>query len=256
MRILFIVLLLMPSLQQTSFKEAQLKNTRVKVAYDEKENTVKQYFQEKGLSYAGFNLFIRAFKEEQKLEVWIKATNKSTFTLLTTYGFCTTSGRLGPKRKEGDLQIPEGIYHINHFNPVSNFYLSLGVSYPNASDRILSDRAAPGGAIYVHGNCVTLGCIPITDDKIKELYVMAVEAKNNGQQKIPIHIYPRRLNDDGMRNLRSAYATQPNLIAFWENLKPIYDDFEKTKSLRTVRVNSKGEYYFQGFGSARSRFHD
>src|SRR5690606_17823468 len=105
---------------------------------------------------------------------------------------------------------------INHFNPVSNFYLSLGVSYPNASDRILSDRAAPGGAIYVHGNCVTLGCIPITDDKIKELYVMAVEAKNNGQQKIPIHIYPRRLNDDGMRNLRSAYATQPNLIAFWE----------------------------------------
>ena len=102
------------------------------------------------------------------MEVWIKEASKDYYVLLNTYDFCTTSGTLGPKRKEGDLQIPEGIYTINHFNPQSNFYLSLGINYPNASDKILSDPVHPGGDIYLHGNCVTIGCIPLTDDKIKE----------------------------------------------------------------------------------------
>lgn len=239
-----LILSLMIALQQPSFKETQLRNVRVRTAYDEKEAIVKQYFQHKGLVYDGFSLFIRALKEEQAVEVWVKATNKSTFTLLTTYEFCSSSGVLGPKRKEGDLQIPEGIYYINHFNPLSNFHLSLGVSYPNASDRILSDKKAPGGAIYVHGNCVTLGCIPITDERIKELYVLAVEARNNGQTKIPIHIYPTRMNEEGMSRLKTAYASNPGLISFWENLRGIYADFETGKSLKAVKVNARGEYYF------------
>jgi hypothetical protein len=119
-----------------SFKETQLRNARVKTAYEEKENNVKSYFTKRNLAYGGFHLFIRGFKSEGKLEVWIKEKGKDTYTLLVSYDFCATSGRLGPKRKEGDLQIPEGIYHVNHFNPQSNFYLSLGVSYPNASDKI------------------------------------------------------------------------------------------------------------------------
>lgn len=232
--------------QQPSFKEEQLKHTRVQEAYADKESVVKQYFAEKGITREGFHLFIRAFKEEQQVEVWVKTRHKSTFTLLTTYDFCTTSGTLGPKRKEGDLQIPEGIYHVNHFNPRSNFYLSLGVSYPNASDRILSDKRAPGGAIYIHGNCVTLGCIPITDARIKELYILAVEAKNNGQGKIPIHIFPARLNVTGMAELKRRYADDATLIRFWENLQPLYADFETSRTLNPVRVNAKGEYYLSG----------
>jgi murein L,D-transpeptidase YafK len=169
--------------QKESFKERQLQNSRVKVAYDEKLEIVKKYFQTKSINYDGFELFIRGLKKERKLETWVKEKGKDAYVLLITYDFCSTSGELGPKRKEGDLQIPEGIYHINHFNPQSNFYLSLGVSYPNKSDNILSDKKKPGGAIYIHGNCVTVGCIPITDEKIKELYVLAVEARNFGQQK-------------------------------------------------------------------------
>src|SRR3954470_10227445 len=121
----------------SSFKESQLANARVKVAYSEKEQLVKSYFKSKELKYEGFNLFIRAFKKEGNLEVWIKEKDGKTFILLHTYNFCSTSGTLGPKRKEGDLQIPEGIYEINHFNPQSNFYLSLGINYPNDSDKIL-----------------------------------------------------------------------------------------------------------------------
>jgi murein L,D-transpeptidase YafK len=236
---LFILLMLM---QQSSFKENQLKHSRVKTAYDEKEAVVKRYFSDQKLSYAGFQLFIRGFKKEKQLEVWAKEKGKTNFRLLTTYEFCSTSGSLGPKRKEGDLQIPEGVYQLNHFNPLSNFYLSLGVSYPNSSDRILSDKNQPGGAIYIHGNCVTVGCIPITDEKIKELYVVAVEARNNGQENIPLHIFPSRLTEDELNQLKRFYPDAAT-IRFWENLKQVFDDFESTKQLKSVKVNSKGEYY-------------
>src|SRR5688572_3429545 len=217
-------------LQQSSFKATQLKHSRVKTAYDEKETVVKKYFSDKNLSYSGFHIFIRAFKKEQKLEVWVKDRNQETHTLLHTYDFCTSSGVLGPKRKEGDYQIPEGVYSINHFNPLSNFYLSLGINYPNASDRILSDPKTPGGSIYIHGNCVTIGCIPLTDDKIKELYVLAVEARNGGQEKIPVHIFPARLSATELNSLKLTYPTKT--ISFWENLKLVYDDFERSKALR------------------------
>lgn len=236
--------IIMPALQQSSFKETQLKHARVKTAYEEKESVVKQFFTEKKISYRKFQLFIRAFKKEQTLEVWIKEMEKEEFELLHTCNFCSTSGTVGPKRKEGDLQIPEGVYHINHFNPQSNFYLSLGLNYPNASDKILSHATKPGGSIYIHGNCVTIGCIPITDDKIKELYVLAVEARNNGQVKIPVHIFPDRLTTENVEALTHAYTTNEKVKSFWKNLELIYQDFESTKKLRPVKVNNKGVYYF------------
>jgi murein L,D-transpeptidase YafK len=235
----FGIALLIP---QVNFKENQLKQARVKTAYQEKKEIVETYFSDKKLNSEGFQLFIRAFKKEQKLEVWIKEKHNATYTLLHTYDFCTSSGTLGPKRKEGDLQIPEGVYQINHFNPVSNFYLSLGLNYPNASDKILSDKQRPGGNIYIHGSCVTIGCIPITDDKIKELYILAVEAKNNGQENIPVHIFPTKLDDAGMKQLEQQFADAPKLISFWRNLEPIYKSFDDNKVLKKVITNTKGEY--------------
>jgi murein L,D-transpeptidase YafK len=240
MKFIFLSLMI---LQGASFKQSQLARSRVKTAYEEKEVMVQQYFKNKNLTYSGFQLFIRAFKQEQVMEVWIKQKNAQTYSLLHTYEFCTSSGTLGPKRKEGDLQIPEGIYHINHFNPESNFYLSLGINYPNASDNILSDKTNPGGAIYIHGSCVTIGCIPLTDDKIKELYVLAVEARNNGQEKIPVHIFPTRLTDEGLRLLKTATSARIH-ESLWENLRHIYVDFEQTKKLRTVKVDTRGKYQF------------
>ncbi len=235
----FFLLLIM--LQGVSFKSTQLNQSRVKVAYEQKEKVVQHYFKSKNLDYVGFQLFIRAFKKEMELEIWIKEKDHDSFSLLHVYEFCSSSGTLGPKRREGDLQIPEGVYHINHFNPQSNFYLSLGLNYPNASDKILSDKKHPGGSIYIHGNCVTIGCIPITDDKIKELYVLAVEARNNGQEKIPVHIFPARLTDEGLIALKTI---SPVNDAFWGNLKGIYTDFEQTKKLKPIRVNDRGEYFF------------
>jgi murein L,D-transpeptidase YafK len=231
-------------MQQSSFKQTQLKQSRVKTAYEEKESVVKEYFSDKKIAFEKFQLFLRAFKKEQKLEVWVKEKGKEEFVLLHTYDFCTMSGVLGPKRREGDLQIPEGVYHINHFNPLSNFYLSLGLNYPNASDKILSHATQPGGSIYIHGNCVTIGCIPITDEKIKELYVLAVEARNNGQEKIPVHVFPAKLNEGVVDKLASECAADEKTKSFWKNLEPIYQDFELTKKVKAVKVNSTGRYYF------------
>jgi murein L,D-transpeptidase YafK len=226
-----------------SFKETQLTHNRVRAAYAEKENVVKNLFPAKNIPYANFDLFLRAFKQEKVVEVWVKEKSKQKFTLLHTYTFCSTSGVPGPKRKEGDLQIPEGVYHINHFNPQSNFHLSLGINYPNTSDKILSDKQQPGSAIYIHGNCVTVGCIPITDDKIKELYILSVEARNGGQEKIPVHIFPARLNQENIRKLLNETSAE-EVKQFWQNLKPLYEDFESSKRMRSIRVNQKGEYFF------------
>lgn len=231
-------------LQQESFKQTQLKEARVKIAYQHAEDSVKKHFADNHLSMDNFQMFIRAFKKEAVLEVWVKEKNAGTFALLHTYDFCATSGVLGPKRKQGDLQIPEGVYQINHFNPVSNFYLSLGINYPNASDLILSDKKKPGNAIYIHGGCATIGCIPITDEGIKELYVTAVEAKNNGQQKIPVHIFPSHLEPGVVEKLVNEQQADAKTAAFWKNLEGIYRDFQSSKKLRPVRVNSSGVYYF------------
>ena len=240
-KLLLISIMLLVSSEE-SFKESQLKHARVKSAFTEKALAVKDLFESKGFKFTSPKLFIRAFKTEQEVEVWIR--DQDAYKLLVTYPFCTTSGIIGPKRKEGDLQIPEGIYHINHFNPYSTFHLSLGINYPNASDRILSDKQHPGGAIYIHGNCVSIGCIPITDDKIKELYVMAVEAKNGGQEKIPVHIFPARLDDGAVEELVELHKPSEEVTSFWKNLQTIYADFESTKKLRGVKVSQKGEYYF------------
>ena len=224
---------------QPSFKHSQLRNERVQVAYHEKEGLVKSYFTEKKISYNDFKLFIRAFKKEQQLEVWVAEKQKKTYTLLHTYAVCASSGILGPKRKEGDQQVPEGVYSINHFNPQSKFHLSLGLNYPNESDLVLSDKSHPGSDIYIHGDCVTIGCLPLTDEKIKELYVMAVEAYDHGQENIPVHIFPARLSKHELDVL--THAT-PSNADFWRNLKIVYDDFERTKKLSAIRINKSGEY--------------
>lgn len=218
-----------------SFLQTQLNYERVKTSFEEKGKYIGELLQEKGIENKPFQVFIRAFKAEKILEVWVSSGKKSEYNLLKTYPIVTSSGVLGPKRKEGDLQVPEGFYHIDRFNPLSSYYLSLGINYPNASDLKLSDKQKPGGDIFMHGSDVTVGCLPLTDDMIKEVYLIAAMAKNNGQKMIEVHIFPfkmEKLND---------YKSNPNLI-FWENLFPGYSFFEKNHKLPAIKVAKDGKY--------------
>jgi murein L,D-transpeptidase YafK len=224
-----------------SFKTEQIKFSRVKAAFAEKELLLKESFKQKGLAYPPKRIFIRAFKREQILELWTAERDGGEFHLLKEYKICANSGVLGPKRKEGDRQVPEGFYFIDVFNPLSNYHLSMRVNYPNQSDRILGAGNRLGGDIYIHGNCVTIGCIPLTDEGIKELYPLAVEAKAAGQRAIPVHIFPARLNQEGMQRLKKDFADKA-LQDFWDNLIPGYDFFEKHHRLPTITVNRDGRY--------------
>src|ERR1700712_3429009 len=125
-------------------------------ALKRKEDTLMKQFQEKKLVWPAKYLYIRSFKYDSQLEVWVKQELNDPYKLFKTYRVCALAGTLGPKRMAGDYQVPEGFYYINEFNPNSNYYLSLGLNYPNVSDRILSDSLKPGGDIYIHGSCVTV----------------------------------------------------------------------------------------------------
>jgi murein L,D-transpeptidase YafK len=238
--IVFLFFGLLLTAQVGGFKYAQMKNAKVKEAYKQKWDSLKIALKAKGLT-ANFDLLVRAYKMEKKLEVWIKNKPDKVYKLFRTYDICATSGTPGPKRKEGDGQIPEGFYTFDLYNPNSEYYLSLRVSYPNHSDKVLGDKKSPGGAIMVHGNCVTIGCIPITDDKIKELYILAVEVKNNGGE-VPIDIFPCYLTDANMKKLEKE--NKPELMPFWKNLKEAYDYFVKNSTNPAIHSDKTGTYIY------------
>ncbi|CAN5291993.1 hypothetical protein BH09BAC5_BH09BAC5_21130 [soil metagenome] len=229
---------------KNTFRIEQKTHDKVKDAYKLKFSGIKNKLTELGVDSNTLQIFIRGFKKEGELEVWVKSDKNSNYKLYETYPICSSSGTLGPKRCQGDGQVPEGFYHVNVFNPYSNYLLSLGVSYPNASDNYFGCKRDKGGAIMIHGNCVTIGCIPITDDKIREVYVLAVEARNAGQQIIPIHLFPARLTTENLALLKKEYSDN-SLQVFWDNLKEGYDKFEATKLVPNVSVNAKGKYLFK-----------
>lgn len=226
-----------------TFRQEQQKIARVKTAYDLNWAAAKKKLQNLGIDTSDFKIFIRGFKQEKELELWVKSPKNEKYVLYTTYPICASSGDLGPKRCQGDGQVPEGFYHVYTFNPYSNYHLSLGVSYPNASDKYFACKRDAGGAIMIHGNCVTIGCIPITDEKIRELYMLAVEARSDGQQTIPIHLFPARLSAEKLKALKKNY-TDPQTQALWDNLKTGYDKFESTKLVPSPTVDAKGKYVF------------
>ena len=140
-----------------AFRDEQWKFPRVRTAAREKDQVLKQLFAGKTLKYPPEKILLRAFKKKGTLEVWAGNSPGAPYSLIKSYSICATSGILGPKRRFGDEQVPEGFYELDWFNPQSNFNLSLQVSNANAADRILGFRQNPGGDIFLHGNCVTIG---------------------------------------------------------------------------------------------------
>ncbi|TAF66673.1 MAG: hypothetical protein EAZ55_05595 [Cytophagales bacterium] len=225
----------------TSFKEKQLKYIRVREAFRAKRDTLKTLLKSKGINSFSIDIYLRVFKQEQELELWVKARESQQYILLKTYKICKLSGKIGPKRKDGDGQIPEGFYHIDRYNASSKYHLSLGLNYPNRADRIRSDSLKTGSDIYIHGDCISVSSIAITDDFIKEVYLLAIEAKSDGQERVPVSIFPTRLTNNNLKRLEEE-TNETSLKKFWGQLKKGYDYFEKCKQLPNVTINSKGEY--------------
>jgi murein L,D-transpeptidase YafK len=229
------------------FLDYQRSFPRISEAMKRKEDTLMKQFKEKNLPWPIKSIYLRSFKYDSQLEVWVRNDRNEPYKLFKTYKVCAMAGTLGPKRMQGDYQVPEGFYYINEFNPKSNYHLSLGLNYPNSSDRILGDSLQPGGDIYIHGSCVTTGCIPITDQQIEELYILAAMARSEGQDFIPVHIFPIQFKNRKSSEFLVKYLKEyPEYISMSNELKHAYYYFEKSRQLPVIMVNRNGEYLFDG----------
>jgi murein L,D-transpeptidase YafK len=237
----FFPLLFSPA-NEGSFLSDQKTHDRVNQAYAEKETLLTKMLSPFHLDLSDLNILIVAYKSEQELNVYGKKKSEDTYQKLFTYKICKSSGQPGPKRMQGDRQVPEGFYHIEVYNPTSDYYLSLGINYPNRSDSIKSKAPKLGGDIYIHGDCVTVGCLPMTDDKIKEIYVLALQAHANGQDQIPVYIFPFKFSESNMDSFKEQYKADDALLGFWNNLKTGCDRFQSTLRELNVSIDDNGEY--------------
>jgi murein L,D-transpeptidase YafK len=167
-------------------------------------------------------IYIRIFKEESELEVW-KMRSDGRFYHFKTYPICNWSGELGPKIVQGDRQAPEGFYTVTRaqMNPRSNYHLAFNLGFPNLYDKA---NGRTGEFLMVHGNCRSAGCYAMTDALIEEIYALAREAFNGGQEAIPVHAFPFRMTAENMIRYRKHPAYR-----FWTTLKEGYDYFETTR---------------------------
>lgn len=230
--------------QQKEFLRFQKSFKTVSDAFLNKEDSLKAQFKAKGLVWPAKYVYIRSFKYDSQMEVWVKDKREDPYKLFKKYKICALAGNLGPKRFEGDFQVPEGFYYFNEFRPRSNYHLALGINYPNASDRILSDSFRPGGDIYVHGSCVTVGCIPLTDSPIEELYVLAANTRNAGQDYIPVHVFPMKFKKKKNQEMLEKFLVQrPDYQPLVTSMMSVYYYFEQNKQLPTILVGRSGNYF-------------
>ena len=189
----------------------------------------------------GSPILARLFKEESELEIW-KQNQDGQFALLKTYPICRWSGDLGPKKKEGDRQAPEGFYTITRgqMNPNSNYYLAFNTGFPNSFDRA---HGYTGSELMVHGDCSSRGCYAMTDEQIQEIYALARESFYGGQKEFQFQAFPFHMTALNM----AKHRNNPN-FAFWKEIKEGYDDFEATHQEPKVAVCDK-RYVFDAAGA-------
>ncbi|MBI5832005.1 MAG: hypothetical protein HZB16_06810 [Armatimonadetes bacterium] len=171
-----------PLLAQVPGSEAEVLRALSEPIKAELEPTARQA----GLRWPPRRVWLLAFKAERRLELW-GANRAGPFRQLATYPILAASGTVGPKRRYGDNQVPEGIYRLGWLNPRSSYHLGIYVAYPNDEDvqhRVV-ERSRMGGDIYLHGNAVSIGCLAMGDRGIESLFYVAGRA-DAGERRILI----------------------------------------------------------------------
>lgn len=176
---------------------------------------------ERGLA-KGRAVYIRVFKEESELELWMQNSG-GTFTLLATYPVCHWTGTIGPKLKEGDKQSPEGFYSVGvpQTRLVGRWRRAFNLGFPNLHDQLLSRT---GSYILIHGGCSSVGCFAMTDQVQEEIYGLAGAALSSGQGRFQVHVFPFRMTEANL-----ARRAEHEWAHTWADLKPAYDSFERTR---------------------------
>ena len=189
---------------------------------------------EKGLSM-GDPLYIRIVKDERELEMWVRDDESGRYELFRAWPVLAMSGRPGPKLAEGDRLAPEGFYDVtpDRLHPHSRYHLAFNIGYPNDYDRA---HGRTGSFIMVHGSNASIGCFAMGDEAIEEIYTMVAASLDAGQESVPVHIFPFRMTEEAMRKHADS-----QWIAFWRELKPAWDVFERTRRVPEASVE-EGRY--------------
>lgn len=192
-------------------------------------------------------ILLRIYKTENVLEVW-KAKPSGRYAFLTDYEICKWSGKLGPKFKEGDKQAPEGFYTVRpaQMNPRSSYHLSFNMGFPNDFDRA---HGRTGTHLMVHGACSSAGCYSMTDEYVEEIYALARESFEGGQDAFQIQAYPFKMTPENL----AKHVDSPH-FEFWKRLKEGSDHFEVTKRPPKVNVCNRN-YVFNQIPGEGSKFH-
>lgn len=173
-----------------------------------KEPLLKARFLQAKVAYPPRKIALLAFKQEQNIELWAQDSSHN-WRYVKTYPLTAYSGMLGPKLKENDKQIPEGIYKLTMFNPFSHWHLSIMLNYPNEFDRthaFLDNRNKLGGDIFIHGKSASIGCLAVGDSAIEQIFMLA---RRVGLQNIEIIIAP---NDLRKAKAMTGQSNQPKWL--------------------------------------------
>lgn len=142
-------------------------------------NRWKPHFEQAGVAYPPKRITLLGLKDLNALEVY--ATHEGDqWIFVRSIKVLAASGNPGPKLREGDYQVPEGVYAVESLNPNSRFHVSLRVGYPNGFDREkaqVDGRRNLGGDIMIHGGSVSVGCLAVGDEAAEDLFVLADDTR-------------------------------------------------------------------------------
>ncbi|MBC8278353.1 MAG: hypothetical protein H8E46_08985 [FCB group bacterium] len=227
------------------FKNHQLRYPRFRDAYERYLPGLEELFAERGIEYPPQAVTVRIFKDENVLEVWGRGRGQKKYSFIKDYPIHSLSGNLGPKRGKGDQQVPEGFYHIYYYNPASLYHFSVRINYPNKSDRKLGYKENLEEDVYIFGETVSVGSICLSDESMKELYVILVDVRDDGIEKIPVQIFPFKMTEQNFAKFSKLYRDDKGLLKFWGNLQEGYDYFAVKGKLPLVWIDNRGRYRFK-----------
>lgn len=174
------------------------------------EESLAARFASRGVGYPPQDIALVALKSEARLELWAGAADRWTF--VRSYLIRAASGRLGPKLFEGDHQVPEGVYDVTALNPSSRYHLSLRLGYPNAFDRARASedgRNRLGGDIMIHGGAESVGCLPLGDSAIEEVFALV---ERIGTKRVRVVVSPLDLRRIDAARARALAGRQPRWL--------------------------------------------
>lgn len=190
---------------------------------EQTERKLQRRFKAAGIAYPPKSTTLLATKQEAELELW--ASDGKTFQYIHTYSILKTSGTTGPKLREGDRQVPEGIYRVVGLNPNSAYHLSMKLNYPNAFDlqhAAAENRTEPGTNIFIHGKAQSVGCLAMGDDTIEELFVLAAVV---GIEHIKVVIAPKDPREHKLT--RNADTDAPWVSDLYQQIDTAFSTYQR-----------------------------